>query len=60
MNTALFTIDTDNAVIRFYPARARKAGISDAAEKQLVRDLDTMAAGISYVTNVRYRVEFTK
>jgi len=50
------TIDTDNAVIRFYRLRAMAAGMTNEALAQLESDLETLAAGVSYVTGATFRV----
>jgi hypothetical protein len=39
----LITIDTDNAVVRFYMTKAVYLGVPFAALKQLRLDLETMA-----------------
>lgn len=56
---ALFTIDTDCAAIRVYPARARAAGMTDRAIDGMIIDLHHLAAGVSKVAGAIFRVELS-
>jgi len=53
----LITIDTDNAVIRFYLDHARKDGMSEVAILHLRRDLETLALGLANAHETTYRVQ---
>lgn len=56
MNSGFITVDTDNAVIRFYRAEARGGGMPEAAIKRLLLDLETLALGLANAHNTTYHV----
>jgi hypothetical protein len=49
------TIDSDNAIIRFYAAEALKVMTEDAV-KQLLSDLTTLAKCLMFVHNAPYQL----
>lgn len=51
------TIDTDNAVIRFYITRARADNVPELVIKQLRIDLETLALGLASAHNTTYHVQ---
>lgn len=53
----LITIDTDNAVIRFYLGRARELGVDELATLRIRRDLETVALGLANAHETTYHVE---
>jgi hypothetical protein len=57
MRKAYVTIDTDNAVIRFYLARARADKLPEATVKQLLLDLETLALGLANAHDTTYHVQ---
>lgn len=60
MNTPYVTIDTDNAVIRFYAGRAAADGLTAAGIAQLQRDLATVAQALEHLAGCRFAVEVTR
>lgn len=57
MHTPYITIDTDNAIIRFYASRAAAEGLTPAGINQLHRDLETMATAMSHISGARFLVD---
>lgn len=56
-SNAYVTIDTDNAIIRFYASRAKADGLTPHAIGQLRYDLTTVATACSSLASCTFRVE---
>ena len=55
--SSLITIDTDNAVVRFYLGRARELDIPEFAIQSIRFDLETLALGLTNEHATPYRVQ---
>jgi hypothetical protein len=57
MRKSYITIDTDNAVIRFYLTQARTDKVPEPTVKQLLLDLETLALGLANAHDTTYHVQ---
>jgi hypothetical protein len=59
-NAAFVTIDTDNAIIRFYRNRAWLTGMNEQALDRLETDLRTLAQGVSHASGCTFDVQVVR
>jgi hypothetical protein len=60
---SLITVDTDNAIVRVYSARAADHTAPNMASQlvdRLRRDAEGIAAALSYATGATFRVEVVR
>lgn len=57
MRKSYITIDTDNAIIRFYLTQARNDKLPEPVVKQVLLDLETLALGLTNAHDTTYHVQ---
>jgi hypothetical protein len=55
--SAFITIDTDNAIVRFYAGNAEANGLKADGRKRLLKDVQTMVQGMTYATGITWTVQ---